>query len=145
MQIGQGRGQTRGVSEYIIFLADCLALVPVFGEGMYLVSECMIHVLGVVRLHRCQRCNSCGHRGLASFWFSLGLLRRCGEEDRGCGSRRTHLRGERGCLPERCRTAQDGNTPLHRAAANGHAAVVEQLLAAGADKDSKSKVRQARG
>ena len=48
-----------------------------------------------------------------------------------------------GCLPERCRAPQDGDTPLAGAAGYGHAAVVEQLLAAGADTDSKCKVRWA--
>ena len=38
-----------------------------------------------------------------------------------------------GLLPERCHSPQGGQTPLHRAAQHGHAAVVEQLLAAGAD------------
>ena len=42
---------------------------------------------------------------------------------------------EGGSLPERCRAPQDGETPLHRAARGGYAAVVEQLLAAGADVD----------
>jgi len=51
-----------------------------------------------------------------------------------------HLRGERGCLPERCHAQQDESTPVHLAAHNGHAAVVEQLLAAGVDTDSKCTV-----
>ena len=38
-----------------------------------------------------------------------------------------------GRLPERCRAPQGGETPLHRAVIEGHAAVVEQLLVAGAD------------
>ena len=52
-----------------------------------------------------------------------------------------HLRGERGVLPERCRAPQSGEMPLHHAAVEGHAAVVEQLLAAGAAKDAKNGVR----
>ena len=60
---------------------------------------------------------------------------------RGCWRGRTHLRAERGVLPERCRAPQGGTTPLHSAALRGHAAVVEQLLAAGAAKDAKDAVR----
>ena len=57
-----------------------------------------------------------------------------------------HLRGgERGCLPERCRAPQWGQTPLHDAAENGGAAVVEPLLAAGAAVDAKDKVSQGGG
>ena len=47
---------------------------------------------------------------------------------------------ERLCLIERCRAAQNGYTPLHLAAVKGHAAVVEQLLAAGADTEAKDVV-----
>ena len=61
-------------------------------------------------------------------------------EGRGYGRRRKHLRGARGCLPERYCAPQDGNTPLHLAADAGHAAVVEKLLAVGADKDAKASV-----
>ena len=54
----------------------------------------------------------------------------------------THLRsGERGGVPDRCRAPQIGWTPLHWAAEKGHAAVVEKLLAAQADKEAKDMVR----
>ena len=49
--------------------------------------------------------------------------------------------GEGGCLPERCLASQRGETPLYHAAEEGHAAVVEQLLAAGAAMDAKDEVR----
>ena len=39
------------------------------------------------------------------------------------------------------RAPQEKKTPLHRAAEFGHAAVVEKLLAAGADKEAKDAVR----
>ena len=39
------------------------------------------------------------------------------------------LRRVRVCVPERCRAPQDGDTPLDLAAANGHAVLVEMLLA----------------
>ena len=47
------------------------------------------------------------------------------------------------CLPEHCRAAQAGLTPLHRASGNGHLTVVDQLLAAGADPGAECKVRPA--
>jgi hypothetical protein len=52
------------------------------------------------------------------------------------------LRGREGsCLPERCRAPQGGETPLHFAAVYGRAAMLEQLLAAGAAADAKDYVR----
>ena len=51
------------------------------------------------------------------------------------------MRGEGGVLPERCRVPQIGRSPLHLAVKGGHAAVVEQLLAAGAAKDVEDEVR----
>ena len=50
------------------------------------------------------------------------------------------MRGERRCLPDRCRAPQAGDTPLHEAAYAGHAAVAEQLLAAKADVGAKNQV-----
>ena len=46
-------------------------------------------------------------------------------------------------MPERCRAPQNGDTPLDCAAGKGHAAVVEQLLAAGAATDAENNVRGA--
>ena len=60
---------------------------------------------------------------------------------RRCGRGRTHLHGERGCLPDRCPAPQIGRTPLHYAAIYSYAAVMEQLLAAGAEKDARNNVR----
>ena len=56
---------------------------------------------------------------------------------------RTYLHGKRGCLPERCRAPQAGDTPLHLAANSGHASVVEQLLECVVETDAKNKVRRA--
>ena len=61
---------------------------------------------------------------------------------RGSGRGHTHLRrGERGVLPERCRAPQNGKTPLHCAAFKGHAAILAQLLAAGAAADAEDEVK----
>ena len=43
-------------------------------------------------------------------------------------------------LIESCRAPQHGLTPLHEASRTGDATVVEQLLAAGADKEAKDVV-----
>ena len=51
------------------------------------------------------------------------------------------MRGERRGLPDRCRAPQYGDTPLHYAALEGHAAVAGQLLAAKADVEAKDRVR----
>jgi len=76
------------------------------------------------------------------FSFPQLHLWECDTEGRGGGRGRTHLRGREGVfLPERCRAPQTGETPLHVAVNRGHAAVVEQLLAAGAAVDAGDKVR----
>ena len=53
------------------------------------------------------------------------------------------MRGYRVFLIERCRAPQGGHTPLHLAALEGRAMVVEKLLAAGTDKDATTNVRRA--
>ena len=59
------------------------------------------------------------------------------------GRGRKHLRGEKICPSERHCTPQAGRTPLHKAAKRGRAAVVEQLLAAGAG--TEANVEAVRG
>ena len=54
-------------------------------------------------------------------------------------------RKKRVCLTERCRAPQDGDTPLLLASCEGHAMVVEQLLAAGADTEASDLVSEERG
>ena len=49
------------------------------------------------------------------------------------------------CLIGRCRAPQNGYTPLLLASGHGHAAVVEQLLAAGADIEASDSVSGKRG
>ena len=49
------------------------------------------------------------------------------------------MRGEKRCLPDRCRAPQEGKT--HWATMVGHAAVAELLLAAGADLEAKNTVK----
>ena len=51
------------------------------------------------------------------------------------------MRRERVCAIELCRGPQYGDTPLHTAAKNGHAAVVEKLLTAEAAKEATNRVR----
>ena len=70
----------------------------------------------------------------AVLFLAVPPLWRCGKEGCVCGMGRTHLCGERGCLPERLRTLQGGGTALHFAAKAGHTEVVEMLVgASGAD------------
>ena len=52
--------------------------------------------------------------------------------------------GRRGRILTRGRAPQDGYTPLHGATINGHFAVVQLLVAKGADKDAPDKVRDVR-
>jgi ankyrin repeat protein len=44
-------------------------------------------------------------------------------------------------MPERCRTPQNGDTPMHVAAREGHAVAVQKLLAAGATKKQPNQVK----
>ena len=81
------------------------------------------------------------HPPSLSLSLSLGTVEVWYRGGRGCGIGRRHLRGERGCLPDRCRAPQRGRTPLHLAADEGHAAVVGQLLAAKADMETKNHVK----
>ena len=65
-------------------------------------------------------------------------------EGRGCGRERTHLREKQGAclsaafLPQ---FGQSGRTLLHFAASEDNAALVEQLLAAGGNKEAEDEVR----
>jgi len=90
------------------------------------------------------------HRGFAGIELSrfipcLPLSRIGNTGGRGCGRGCTHLCRERGCLPERFCAPQAGYTPLLNAALRGHASVVEQLLAAGANTEAKDPVSWERG
>jgi hypothetical protein len=48
--------------------------------------------------------------GTVEVWYRGG---------RSCGRERTHLRGETGCLPDRCRAPQNAETPLHFSGVSG--------------------------
>ena len=94
------------------------------------------------------RPNFSWQRGLAESELSrsipcLPLSRFGNTEGHGLGGWRTHLGRKGMCLTERCCAPQSGYTPLHWASRYGHATVVEHLLAAGAIKDAKTKVRRA--
>jgi len=63
---------------------------------------------------------------------------------RECGRGRTHLCGEMGCVPYRCRAPQQGDTPLQLALFHENEEAVAKLLdagAAGVSKDASEKVR----
>ena len=53
--------------------------------------------------------------------------------------------GRRGGLLTRRRAPQDGCTPLHFAAPEGYAEVVQLLVKEGADKDAQTEVTEGRG
>ena len=65
----------------------------------------------------------------------------CGRRVAGAGGVHALAQWRGGGGVDRCRATQNGSTPLHWAAEKGHAAVVERLLAAQADKDAKNEVR----
>ena len=70
-----------------------------------------------------------------------GSRGKCGDysvESQGAGGK---LRGGRVGVPDLCRSPQSEDTPMHYAAGQGHAAVVEKLLAAGAKLEAKGQVR----
>ena len=73
--------------------------------------------------------------------FYAAPLWRCGiEGSAGAGGgARTHAK--RGCVPERYRAPQDGDTPLHLAAMTGRASALEKILEAGAATDVTNQVR----
>ena len=72
---------------------------------------------------------------------AVAPLWRCGKEGRGRGRERTHLREKQGACLSAAFPLQYGATPLHCAASKGHAAMVEQLLAAEANTEAKIVVR----
>jgi len=88
---------------------------------------------------------------------AVAPLWRCGKEGRGCGRERTHLREKQGACLSATFPPQDGDTPLHRAArydhgdcvpphvmqrrVSNHDAIMEKLLAAGANTEAKNTVR----
>lgn len=69
---------------------------------------------------------------------------RCGGARRGGGARVPMLTARLSKnVPRACPCAQDGNTPLHEAALNGHVACALPLLDAGLDLEAANTVRQA--
>ena len=52
-----------------------------------------------------------------------------------------HLRGEGGCLPDRCLSPQNGDLPIHLAAACGDPDMVKMLLRGGVGKNLQNEVR----
>ena len=82
------------------------------------------------------------HLHVCSGWYCGGVVQRAALVFFLRG--RTHC-GERGCLSDRYRAPQDRRTSLHWAAEGGHAGVVEQLLAAGANTEAKDYVRGQKG
>ena len=98
----QGRGCDRGRQSARTFFFICVTL-----RKRKESSRTLDITASVCRSHTCFK----WHRGFAASELSRSLSplppSRLGDtEDRGCGVGRTPLRGERGCLPERCRAAE---------------------------------------
>ena len=72
-------------------------------------------------------------------------LWRCGQEGRGCGGGALTCAERGGASLSAARAPQEGSTPLCLALSKDHSAVVEQLLAAEANADVKTVVRDDRG